>query len=256
MEFAYEATDAEGSLFTGHVDAETMDGAASHVRSRGLVPLKLVASDGRSVAEPAPTDSPFAQVELPDDYLSRVPETKSVSETAKAPKLDLQGSDLAELLGPPPPPLPRIVAGVGLRYAFKGPLVGFAAMWSLISVPMFVVFLFSGELFPTLFLAGFVAIGWYIGQMGWKPALKRMKVWEQGVATPAIITSTGRETSYSVNGQNPFKMEYAFDLEGVLHDGVRTSFDSTITRYETGQPIWVVYLPEDPSISAEWPPLL
>jgi hypothetical protein len=161
----------------------------------------------------------------------------------------------SDQLGPTPPPAPRTIAGVGPRYPFKGPLISFAAIWSAISVPMFLLFLFNGQILGALFLSGFVAIGWYSGRLAWKPALARMKAWEAGVATPAIVRSTGR-ANYAVDGRSPFKLDYAFEVDGVVHEGSRITFDSEITRYEEGQPMWVVHLPEDPSISAEWPPIV
>ena len=131
----------------------------------------------------------------------------------------------------------------------------FAVFFSLISLFIVGGFIVAGAGFAALMPAGFLAIGLVIGLRTWRTADSRLRAWRYGTAAEATITSIG-QASYQVNGRSPFKMEYEYVADGVTRTGTRTTFNDAITEYDLGETIWVVYDPAQPSVSAEWPPII
>ncbi|NNC42712.1 MAG: hypothetical protein HKO03_05690 [Acidimicrobiia bacterium] len=266
MQFAYEATDIEGTLIEGHVSAPTQDEAQAQIRAKGLVPLTVVPDVADvPVIDPANDQKRPEQAFPPRNRAREGWDADELFATGRNMTLDQQESPgpsslsyrSSELpIGGEPAAPPRAVDYIGATYSFRNPLVVFAILWSTISGIILIAFLMSGEGLGVLVPLSFLVIGFAIGSSGVKVAKKRLLAWREGVGAPATVTWIGRDTSYKVNGRSPYMMKYEFAADGVMHTGVRKSFNREIKRYGLGERIWIVYLPENPDLSAEWPPIL
>ncbi len=267
MQFAYEATDIEGTLIEGQITAPTQDDAQEQIRARGLMPLTVVPDVIERVpdGEPAEGRPRPGQANPPRAGSRDGWDADDLFATGRNMTLDEKEStrqssqrfrnDEIPIGGEPSPP-PRAVDYIGATYSFRNPLVVFAILWSTISGIMLIAFLMSGEGLGVLVPLSFLVIGFTIGSSGVKVAKKRLLAWREGVGAPATVTWIGRDTSYKVNGRSPYMMKYEFAADGVMHTGVRKSFNREIKRYALGERIWIVYLPDNPALSAEWPPIL
>lgn len=161
-------------------------------------------------------------------------------------------------LGSPPPPKPRQVSK---KYAFRvrwshnmGVLIGgcFTAVGALFMLPMIVNRLFWPSLFPLLFLVGGLSMFRY----GWRSASSTLRAFRHGEAVKGKIASLSKDTSQSINGRHPWRLVYHFPVGNQMQEGVVTSFDSTVGERRIGQPLWVLYLEDDPAQNAVYPPLV
>ena len=283
MEFAYEATDAEGTLIEGSIDAPDANKAMQQIRKAGYVPLRLVQPDDESPLAPEPSAGPPAK---PPAKPPAEPPTEPAFEPAEEPaetqakpgeswgsqKVDstdtadkghsperanefhwVAENDLPDTR--PPDPAPRRVNSVGGWYRFTDPLAAFGLRFGAIGLVVSVILLFYRS-WAALFPFAFVAIGGAIGSVGFKSSTKRVRAWRLGTPVPATIVWIGQDTSYRINGRSPWMMRYEFFVDGDTVVGTRKSFNPQITDLVRGEKIWAVYLPENHSISAEWPPIL
>ncbi len=262
MQYAYEATDMDGTLIAGQISARTEDEAQAQIRAEGLVPLTVVPDvidpprdNAPAVNEPAPSRQ-LQRRRWDSEDLFASPRNKTVENKKKASEqrsFRPRRNDLP--VGGEPAPPPRNVDFMGTAYSYRNPLAMFAILWCTISGIMLIALVAGGQWFAALLPGSFVAFGIAIGSSGVKAAKKRLVAWREGVSAPATVVWIGKDTSYKVNGRSPFMMKYEFEANGLVHTGVRKSFNREIKRYDLGERIWVVYVPEDPTLSAEWPPI-
>lgn len=160
-------------------------------------------------------------------------------------------------LGSPPPPVPR---SLPKHYAFRVRWAsnlmvlvgaGFTMVGTLLFLPMVVNRLWAA-LLPLLFMIG----GLSMFRIGWKGASGKLRAFRHGTAVKGKIASISKDTSQSVNGRHPWRLVYHFPVGNQMQEGVLTSFDSTIGERRSGQPLWVLYVQDDPSQNALYPPLV
>lgn len=160
-------------------------------------------------------------------------------------------------LGEPPPPVPRVIPSkyeFRVKWAHNLPaLVGaiFFAIGTLIFLPL-IVSLPVAALLPLLFMVG----GFFMFRHGRKKAAASLKAFRYGTAVAGKIAGLDIDTSQSINGRHPWRLVYHFPVDGQTHEGIITSFDSTVASRSSGQPLWVVYVAEDPTQNAVYPPLV
>ncbi len=164
-------------------------------------------------------------------------------------------------LAPPPTPrhLPERYTRARLLSKNVGALVGtvFAAFGGLFGA------LGVGLCFVLLPLGlGFMGFGVLFGGIGLalrsasrKDALRQIAALTYGVTAEGQVVSVGRDTSESINGRNPFLIEYVFSVNGQALGGATKGWDIVNATRQPGQPLWVVYLPNDPSVNSIWPPI-
>ncbi len=51
-----------------------------------------------------------------------------------------------------------------------------------------------------------------------------------------------------------YRVTFRFEVDGEQLQGVFETTDDAVTSHDTGEPIWVVYLPKKPHVYATWPP--
>ncbi len=159
-------------------------------------------------------------------------------------------------LGPAPPDAPRALPR---HFAFRlkwsqniGVIIGLGML--LICGVMFAAMLkahtwlaVAPALFSLLGLLAFVS--------GRRDAANTLRAFRHGMAAEGRIASVAQDTTQSVNGRHPWRMVYHFTAGDQPREGVITSFDSTLASRRSGQPLWVLYMPDDPDQSTPYPPL-
>jgi len=63
------------------------------------------------------------------------------------------------------------------------------------------------------------------------------------------------DTSESINGRRPFQIEYVFQVNGKPVGGSTRAWDIVNALRRPGEPLWVVFLPGDPSANSIRPPI-
>lgn len=159
-------------------------------------------------------------------------------------------------LGPKPPDVPRTLPkGFAFRQRFSRNI---ATILGLV-ISMFGLLFFLAMLrakpwvaiFPGIFMLG----GFSMFRYGWMHASGILRAFQHGVATEGKIAGISIDTTQSINNQHPWKLIYHFTANGQQQEGVLISWDSTIATRSTGQPMWVLYVENDPSQSTLYPPL-
>jgi hypothetical protein len=159
-------------------------------------------------------------------------------------------------IGPPPPPTPRSVPdGFPLRVILTqnitsiiGTIIFGAGMFMAL---MFVLGGSWGAVLPGLFALG----GFAILRHGVKQGKATLHAFRHGIAVEGKVHQVSRDTTTKVNGEHPWKLVYHFRVAEQIHQGVLLSFDSTLSKRISGQPLWVLCDPEDPAKNTLYPPV-
>ncbi|MBM9590133.1 hypothetical protein JWG41_06730 [Leptospira sp. 201903075] len=146
-------------------------------------------------------------------------------------------------LGSKPPNAPRI-----LPPKFKRRIKYTGNVMTLIGI-IFTIPFFWTILFPI--------IGIFCWRKGIKTANEELLPLENGESTVGEITDIRKDYSQSLNGRSPTVVEFVFESKGKKHVGnVGNIYDSVHLTKKLGDKLWVVYMPNDPSQSSVWPPLV
>ena len=163
--------------------------------------------------------------------------------------------------GPRPPETPRDVTlrlrdmpGGLVLLLVGGIFTGVAIPIVLTGITLFVARQ-SGDasmaLFPLIHLTIGVAMLWYV--------VGRRRRWHDiyrhGTVTMAVVDGVGYDRSVRVNGQNPYELAWSFEVDGHTYNDKKSSFDDRVLTFTPGDRLWVIYDPDDPEESVEWPPL-
>lgn len=109
---------------------------------------------------------------------------------------------------------------------------------------------------PFFWTIVFPIIGIFLWKKGIKDANNELIPLEHGTVAVGEITDIRQDFSKKINGQSPFIIEFTFEVGKQKHTGdVGNIFDRSGARKTLGDKLWVVYMPEDPSLSSIWPPL-
>lgn len=100
----------------------------------------------------------------------------------------------------------------------------------------------------------FAILGFLLWRTGRKAAAEQIAVLEAGVPVEATLLSVSIDSSESINGEHPFRLHYAFEIQGQRQVGSSRSWDLSNELRQPGEPLWVVYDPSDPKRSSLWPP--
>lgn len=239
-------------------------------RGAGNPPRRLLASPRAGVL-PSPTvaSRPPRPLDLPPAFQQRVacPACRHAGPVTLDTRCESCGASLEDVLratrGPLPPLPPRRLTR-GQRHAVLRPKVErlFAmgtllGALGLVSAPVFAVFLRPVLLASAIFLV----VGFQLRRAGWPPAIRReqrhrLRALEWGVPAEAVITYVGRHVVPSVQAGRVAEVRYAFTVHGETFIGAGPSSQEVDALRPVGQPVWVVYVPENPHLNALWPPVL
>ena len=114
---------------------------------------------------------------------------------------------------------------------------------------------------PTIAAMGFglifVAVGYFLFRHGKKVGQEKILALEKGIAVDGNITEVHQDTTQSINGRHPYIIQYSFTTkEGVEQIDSVISWDDNNVLRNHGDSIWIVYIPENPTISSPWPPIV
>lgn len=108
--------------------------------------------------------------------------------------------------------------------------------------PLFVSFVL---LFPLL---GLFIVGGAV-----RSNLREIRAFREGNAMDGVVSFVGLDLSTRVNGRNPLKVEWTFEVQGAPYKGNLSSLDhSALAGYAVGQRVTVLYLPGDPKANTLW----
>lgn len=110
-----------------------------------------------------------------------------------------------------------------------------------------------GFLFVVPFYLFFV-IGIGLLRYAWRTRRKRKHLFKNGVAATATIDRSGYGI-LRVNGSKVRQIEWTYIINDTPYHGQRSSLNRKLANIEEGDRMWILYDPEDPSESVEWPPL-
>jgi len=159
-------------------------------------------------------------------------------------------------LPPEPPPVPRkLPAGYALRAKWWG---NFIVMASLVFIFMFSLLTWAmvkqghwvGVIFGLILVC---ALSFF--RYGRGKAVRVLRAVRHGTAVVGEVASSGIDSSQSVNKRHPWKLVYHFTVDGHMYEGVVVSFEHTLSKRRPGQPLWIVYVPDDPNQNSLYPPV-
>jgi hypothetical protein len=159
-------------------------------------------------------------------------------------------------LGPPPPEAPRALPkGFEFRQKWGAnvyTIVGaaFTFVGAVLTTVFAVVFPWAC-LFTGLFLVG----GFQMFRKGRAEAVGIIKAFKTGRGVAAKIVEVSYDNSLTINGKSPYKIVYSFSDGTQEHEGSAQTFDSSAVSRTRGQPIWVLYVENDPSQNTIYPPV-
>jgi hypothetical protein len=164
----------------------------------------------------------------------------------------------AKGLGPPPKPAPReLPKGFRTRQWFTA---NFTLVFGLVFfivgaaiTAMFVLVKTWFALAPGLFaFAGFMALLRGIAQ-----ARRTLRAFREGEATEGVYCSVAKDPLYARQpGSAPWIIKYAFYADGKYTQGGFSTSDNDIrSRIAVNDPVWVLYVKDDPTQSTVYPPL-
>ncbi len=217
--FGYQTVDAQGHARQFTIRAESLQHAAEQLRAQEVNVVSLWADDAPTVSthyEPRDQRPPPAPRELP----------AGVTGAAGAKVLAWVGgifTAIASII---------IVIGLGLLVA------GESAGFYVVLIPMIHLIIGVG-------LLVFVV----------RRRRYRHRLYQHGVDAMAVVQGVGFNRRVRINGTHPYELAWSFDIDGHTFHDTRSTMNDAILTLGVGDRIWVLYDPEDPEESVEWPPL-
>jgi hypothetical protein len=169
-----------------------------------------------------------------------------------------------------PPPIPHIPEPPPAPRAFKGSFVwrkllsdGWAiaagvflligAIFTLIGIPLILVVV--GIVFVPL---GLLFLGAGVPILIWRynQAQQTLNVLRMGEAVLGTIVDISENVAVEVNGRHPWTITYGFQVDGQEYKGKTTTLRPVGFTHQVAQPMYVLYLPDDPAQNTIYPPVM
>ena len=171
---------------------------------------------------------------------------------------------------PTPPPIPDVAEPPPAPREFKnsfvwrtlfsegwaiaaGVFVLLGAIFFLIGIPLLLVFV--GIVFVPLGLL-FLAVGVPIIIWRYQKAQQTLNVLRMGEAVLGNIVDITENFAVEVNGRHPWTITYGFEVDGDTYEGQTTTLRPVGFTHHPGQPMYVLYLPDDPRQNTVYPPVM
>jgi len=159
-------------------------------------------------------------------------------------------------LGEPPPPPPRVLPkGFEFRQKWSRNVGTLAGCGLILIASLFFVAALKARSFaamvPLLFMLAGVSLFWH----GWRTACGILKAYRKGVVVEGEVVEVRLDKTQSINQRHPWVMTYHFPVGNELVEGSITSFNSVLGTRGGGQPLWVLYVPDDPTQNTIYPPI-
>jgi hypothetical protein len=158
-------------------------------------------------------------------------------------------------LGEEPPAIPReLPKGFAFRQRFTNSAASlFGLILMIMGGLMGLLLLLIKPWFALLPAMIFIG-GALLLRHGMATAAATLRAFREGLPLQGRVLSSLKMTSQSHNGVNPWKLLYEFSLEGQKHQGSLIAWDENISQLKPRQPLWILYVREDPSINTVYPP--
>jgi len=249
--FQYDATDAQGVAITAEITAVDALAAVEALRAKGLAVTRIVQTASvdsgsdehmlspQSIGRPPdrPTTCGWCQTQVPPPVT--VTNCPNCGGTLPLPP----GPDR----GPPPPVTPRPIPR-----AFEHKLKYGALFWFGSAVALIGLLISVSTLGFSLIFTG---VGGLMVRQSWTTATNRIAALKSGATGEGEVTFVGYDETLTVNGKHPYLIRYRWEHDGRYCQGQKSTWDATALDHFPGEPLWVVYVPEDTRKSAIWPPL-
>lgn len=218
--YRIRAAPQDGRPLTETIEVDSMDAAMEYVRRQGLELDAIERIDGSSERfepeTPAPPNAPR-------------PVPKGAVPALAQSFMDLIFGGMFTLI-----PAIFIVTGIVI----------------MITGPFFFGLIFA--LFPLLHLS----IGIGVLSSVFLGRTRRRRVYANGMAATAVIDRAGKESSFSGGRRNTSnELGWTFYVHGQPYHGKHQTLNKAARLPPEGERIWILYDPEDPSYSVEWPPI-
>jgi hypothetical protein len=159
-------------------------------------------------------------------------------------------------LGEPPPPAPRALPrGFAFRQRWSRNIATIVGVVFALGGVVFCFLIFTAKpvlvFLPLLFAVGGISMF----RLGWKNAQCVLNAFRNGTAVEARVAEVRLDTTQSINKVHPWILKYHFPVGGHVHEGSLVSWDTTVGQRVKGQPLWVLYIPDDPDQNTIYPPI-
>jgi len=102
---------------------------------------------------------------------------------------------------------------------------------------------------------GFIGLGLAFLAVAIRGAYRAIRAYRLGQATLGSVVDVHRDLSVTVNGRNPWAVEYEFDVLGTPYRGRVLTWSRAAGERRPGQPVHVLYLPDNPNDNLLYPPM-
>lgn len=159
-------------------------------------------------------------------------------------------------LGEPPPPAPRkLPKGFAFRTRWTGNIATLVGLGFLAIASLFLIAFIKAKTWAVVIPIFFMTGGFFMFLHGWRYASSVLRAFRKGVAVRGEVYECKLDRTQSMNGEHPFKLTWHFSVENRQFEGTLTSFDSTLGSRARGQPVWVLYIADDPNQNTLYPPV-
>ncbi len=92
---------------------------------------------------------------------------------------------------------------------------------------------------------------------GLKDANNELIPFQHGSIAQGKIITVEYDYSKTINGRHPLTVNFSFAVGGRTHQGnVENIFTSINQLKQSGEAVWIVYIPENPELISVWPPMV
>lgn len=132
---------------------------------------------------------------------------------------------------------------LGVIFTLVGAVLTLAIITAFVGLP----FLGIGILFLIVSLP--ILLGRYHN------AKQKLHVFQLGQHILGEITEVHQNFSVRVNGRHPWVIRFRFQISGRDYEGQVTTLNGEVANYHPKQPLWVLYLPDNPQQNTIYPSL-
>ncbi len=110
---------------------------------------------------------------------------------------------------------------------------------------------------PFIWSVIFPIIGFFLVRSALRTANRKIAALENGIKAEGVLTDIFKDTSETVNGKHPWRLEYEFKIKSgkTIFSKKTGAWNNNNRHRKINDKLWVVYLPENPEINAVWPPI-
>jgi len=211
--YRIRAVPQDGRPLVETIEVDTMEHALAYVLEQGLTPDAI------------------ELVDIPDNFEPNAPVPSAPPRPLPPGLTGVAGSTTLTIIGAVFTLMSLVCFAIGLGLLIAGLPAGFYLL-----------------LIPSIHFA----VGLWLLSRVLNTRRKRRRIYSIGVAAAATIDRTGYATM-RINNRRPYEIGWTFYLDGRPFHDKRATFSKAAADIVEGQRLWVLFDPEDPTQSVEWP---